>query len=279
MAGRSGGGWAPGRDWLATDRWVALAESLPRAVEFLTPLRIGSARVVEDRRFGMVAAWFPLVGLGLGAVLLLMDRALDDLFLPGPTSALLLAALALLSGGLHLDGVADTADGLAVRGDRATRLGVMSEGATGAAGAAALALVLLVQWSALVSLGPPLRDAGLLLLPALSRGAVIPLALAFSPARPRGIGHALQQGVWPEAAAVATVTAFGASVLLFGPGGLLLPPIAGAAAWLVGWAASRVLGGITGDTFGAGIEFAQAAVLLALVAAAQHDWLEPTFLG
>ena len=61
-----------------------------------------------------------------------------------PRSALLLAGLALLSGGLHLDGVADTADGMALQGDRAARLGVMSEGNTGPAGVMSLVLVLLI---------------------------------------------------------------------------------------------------------------------------------------
>ena len=115
------------------------------AIEFLTPLRLWPVRRWEDRDFGAALGWFPLVGLLLGGVLLLLDRILAELLPPMPASALLLAALALLTGGLHLDGVADTADGMAVQGDRATRLGVMSEGNIGPAGVMALALVLLVQ--------------------------------------------------------------------------------------------------------------------------------------
>jgi len=252
---------------------------LPIAVEFLTPLRFRRVTVWGDRTFGAAAGWFPLVGLGIGLVLLLMDRGLDRLLPVGPASALLVAALALLSAGFHLDGVADTADGMALQGaDRADRMGVMSEGNTGAAGVMALALVLLAQWSALASLPPPVRSAGLLLAPALARWTVAPLAALFHPARPRGVGHALQQGTWPVAAPLSTAIAVVATVALFGPAGLVLLLVAAAAALVLAFAASRLLDGITGDTFGAAIEVSQAAVLLALVAAGEHGWLDPTFL-
>ena len=247
------------------------------AIEFLTPLRLWPVRRWEDRDFGAALGWFPLVGLLLGGVLLLLDRILAELLPPMPASALLLAALALLTGGLHLDGVADTADGMAVQGDRATRLGVMSEGNIGPAGVMALALVLLVQWTALASLEPPLRSAALAIAPALARWAATPVAVLFRPARPRGIGHALQQGVWPFAAPLSTALVVIFSVALFGVAGLALPLVAAVAALAIAGAASRLLDGVTGDTFGASIEVAQSAVLIALVAAGGRGWLVPMF--
>src|SRR5262245_27036955 len=203
------------------------------ALEFLTPLRLRRVEAVDDRTFGASLGWFPAVGLLIGVALLLLDRGLERLLPSGPADALLLVAMALITGGLHLDGVADTADGLAVQGDKATRLGVMSAGNIGPAGVMSLALVLLVQWSALVSLEQPLRSAGIVLAPALARWSVTPVAALFPPARPRGVGHALQQGVWPSAVPIAAATAFGASVVLFGAPGLLLPVIAAAAALIV----------------------------------------------
>jgi adenosylcobinamide-GDP ribazoletransferase len=257
---------------------ASLLASAPIALEFLTPLRLRRVAQWDDRTFGQGLAWYPAVGLLLGAVLLGLDRALGELLPPGPLAAVMGAALALLSGGLHLDGVADTADGMAVQGDRAQRLGVMAEGSVGPAGAMALAIVLIVQWSALASLADPLRSAGLVLAPALGRWTVAPVAALFPAARPRGLGHALQQGVWPLAAPVSALLVFGASLVLFGPAGLLLPLVAAAAALIIAWASSRMLNGVSGDTFGAAIEIAQAAALLALVAAASQGWLEPTFL-
>ena len=248
------------------------------ALEFLTPLRLRRVERSDDRTFGESLGWFPAVGLLIGIVLLLLDRGLEKLLPIGPADALLLVALALITGGLHLDGVADTADGMAVQGDRATRLGVMSEGNIGPAGVMSLALVLLVQWTALASLDPPMRSASLVLAPALARWSVAPVAVLFPPARPRGIGHALQQGIWPRAVPISAVIAFGASVALFGLGGLILPVVAAVAAIIVAAAVARMLEGVTGDTFGACIEISQAAVLLFFVAAAHRDWLDPTFL-
>ncbi len=256
----------------------SLLRSAPIAVEFLTPLRLRHVEQWDDRTFGQALGWYPAVGLLLGLVLLLLDRGLEEVLPAGPASAVLIAALALLSGGLHLDGVADTADGMALQGDRAQRLGVMSAGNLGPAGAMALAIVLLVQWSALAALTDPLRSAGLLLAPAMARWTVAPVAALFRPARPRGLGHALQQGVWPLAAPLSALIAFGAAIAFFGPQGALLPLVAAAAAIVLAAAAARMLHGITGDTFGAAIEVAQATTLLFLVAAGTQDWLDPTFL-
>ena len=249
------------------------------AIEVLTPLRLRRVQRWEDRDFGAALGWFPVVGLLIGGVLLLLDRILAPLLPPMPTAALLLAALALLTGGLHLDGLADTADGLAVQGDRATRLGVMSEGNIGPAGVMALALVLLVQWSALVSLEPSLRASGLLIAPSLARWSATPVAMLFRPARPRGIGHALQQGVWPFAAPFSTALMVVIAVALFGVAGLALPLIAAVSALAIAGATSRMLDGVTGDTFGASIEVAQAAVLIALVIAGGRGWLLPMFFA
>jgi len=248
------------------------------AVEFLTPLRLRRVERWDDRTFGASLGWFPAVGFGIGALLLLLDRGLQELLPGGPADALLLVALALITGGLHLDGVADTADGLAVQGDRATRLGVMSEGNIGPAGVMSLALVLLVQWTALAALDDPVRSAAIGLAPGLARWSIAPVAALFPPARPRGIGHALQQGIWPAAVPISAALAFGGSLLLFGPAGLVLPLVAAAAGIIVAAAVARMLEGVTGDTFGACIEISQAAVLLAFVAAGQHGWLDPTFL-
>ena len=248
------------------------------ALEFLTPLRLRRVEQWEDRTFGAAMAWYPLVGLLIGVALLLIDRGLERLVPAAPAAALEVAALALLSGGLHLDGVADTADGMALQGDRAERLGVMSEGHTGPAGVMALVIVLLVLWAALESLAAPVRSAGLVLAPALARWSIVPLVLLFRPARPRGLGHALHAAALSVAAPIATATVAAAALALFGAPGLVLVAVAAIAAVIIGWAASRMLDGVTGDTYGAAIEIAQAAVLLAIVAAGARDWLDPTIL-
>jgi adenosylcobinamide-GDP ribazoletransferase len=246
------------------------------ALEFLTPLRLRRVQQWDDLTFGAALAWYPAVGLLMGGLLLLVDRGLERLLPVGPTAALLVAMLALLSGGLHLDGVADTADGMALQGDRAERLGVMSEGNIGPAGVMALVIVLLVLWTGLASMDAPVRSAGLLLIPALARWSIVPVVVLFPPARRRGLGHALHAAAFPLAAPISTLIVVVAAVVLFGPAGLVLVAVAGLASVIVAGAASRMLQGVTGDTYGAAIEIAQATVVLAIVSAGTRGWLDPT---
>ncbi len=245
------------------------------ACEFLTPLRLRRVQTYDDRVFAEALGWYPLAGLLIGAMLVLADRGLSQLLPPGPTAVLLVALLALASGGLHLDGVADTADGMAMQGDRAARLGVMSEGNTGPAGVMALVLVLLAEWAALSSLPEPVRAPALLLAPVLARWTVVPVGIIFAPARPRGLGHAMQQGLWPAAAPLATVIAAVVAVAMFGAPGLVLVLIAAVAAVILAGSAARMLEGVTGDVFGAGIEVAQVVVWMSLIAAANRGWIAP----
>jgi len=245
------------------------------AVEFLTPLRLRKVQTYDDRTFAEALGWYPFAGLLIGLILALLDLGLRELLPPGPTAALLVATLALLSGGLHLDGVADTADGLAVQGDRARRLGVMSEGNTGPAGVMALVLVLLAQWSALASLPEDARLAALLIAPVIARWTVVPVGLLFPPARPRGLGHAIHAGLWPLAAPLATLIAVVIATATFGLAGLVLIALGGVAAVLVAAAAARMLEGVTGDVFGAAIEIAQVVVWFAVIASVGRGWAAP----
>lgn len=260
----------------AVSRFLA---GLPIALEFLTPLRLRRVQQYEDHVFAASVAWYPAIGLLIGLGLLALDRGLSELLPPGPTAALLIAALALVSGGLHLDGVADTADGLAVQGDRERRLEVMRDGTTGPAGVMALVVVLLVGWTALVSLEDPVRSGAIVLGPALGRWAVIPVAALFQPARPSGLGQAVHDGLWPLTAPFGTATVAIAAVALFGAAGLGIALAAAVAGLLVAAAAARLLRGVTGDVFGATIEVAQATAWLAVVAADQRGWIEPALLG
>jgi len=247
------------------------------AIEFLTPLRLRKVQTYDDRTFAEALGWYPFAGLVIGVFLALADRGLTELLPPAPVAALTVALLALLSGGLHLDGVADTADGMAVQGDRARRLGVMSEGNTGPAGVMALVLVLLAEWAAISSLPPDARTAALILAPVLARWTVVPVGLLFRPARPRGLGHAIHSGMWPLAAPLATAIALAAALATFGVAGLVLMLLAAVSAVLIAGAASRMLQGVTGDVFGAGIEIAQVVTWFAIIAALQRDWAAPLF--
>jgi len=245
------------------------------AIEFLTPLRLRRVQTYDDRTFAEALGWYPLAGLLIGGILAVLDLGLRELLPAGPTAALLVAALALLSGGLHLDGVADTADGMAVQGDRARRLGVMSEGNTGPAGVMALVLVLLAQWSVLSSIPEDARLAALLVAPVIARWTVVPVGLLFAPARPRGLGHAIHAGQWPVAAPLATVIALAVALVTFGAPGLVLVALGAVGAVLIAGAAARMLEGVTGDVFGAAIEVSQLVIWFAVIASINRGWADP----
>jgi adenosylcobinamide-GDP ribazoletransferase len=223
--------------------------------------------------------WLPAIGAGLGlagagAMVFVAAGELS----PGRRllgAALAVALLALATGGLHLDGLADTADGLGSRRPADQALEIMRRPDAGPLGVATLVLVLLIQVCALASLprGWP-AAAGLVLAAVTSRVAVV-LATGSPSARPSGFG-ALVAGRTSAAARAATVAGLLAAVVAAGLalGGVaaaargVLAAVAGlAVAGLLRGAARRRLGGMTGDVFGAIVELSTATVLLVLVLA------------
>src|SRR5262249_24897988 len=159
--------------------------------------------------------------------------------------------LAAVTRGLHLDGLADSFDGLLGGRDRGQRLEIMRDPRIGSFGATALALVLLLKWSALAELAAPLRWPSLLLVPTIARFAMVGTVGAVPYARDHGLGagyHAAARGA-PAlvAAGIAVVVAVG----LFGPGGVPLVAVGAGVALGVSWWAWCALGGATGDIYGA----------------------------
>jgi adenosylcobinamide-GDP ribazoletransferase len=235
------------------------------ALAFLTivPVRSGDP---GPRGLAGAAACFPLVGALVGA-LAGATRALGaDAFGPLTASVLAVLVLTLVTGALHLDGLADTADGLGARGGgRERRLAVMRDSATGVFGVLALLGWMLLLTSALASLADHDALVALIAAGAASRWALLLHAAAAAPARADGLGAAFRA---PAAAGVvATVTAAAAALLACGAlPGLAALAAAALAALAVTAYARRMLGGRTGDTLGATAALADAAVLLTLLA-------------
>jgi adenosylcobinamide-GDP ribazoletransferase len=248
----------------------------------LTVLPVPAPRQVDRAVAGRAMLLAPLVGgvLGLcaGSVLFLARQAYHEPLLP---SALAIATLALLTRGLHLDGLADTADGLGVRfhRGRARALAVMRAGDVGPFGVAAIAVVLLVQVTAL-------SDAVLHGLGTESIiGAAIVGRLAATHACLRGVPAARSDGLGATVAGSVSAVGAGLVTVLVLAGGLLeggvldddagvrpallaaLSVVAGlGAGWVVVILARRRFGGITGDVLGACVEIATAGALLVLAA-------------
>lgn len=244
---------------------------LTAAFGFLTCLPVPNRAAGGATDLGRALPYFPLVGLALGGVLVLLDGALAPLVGRPLLDFVLLATLVLLSGGLHLDGLVDTADGLLGLGPAERRLAAMRESWAGPRGAVAALGQLLVQYAALASLPPDQRGPALLLAPLLGRWAIVWAYVAFPYARrTAGLSLALKQGATPAAGAAATAFAVLAASLVAGPAG---PGLLGLA-WLVttgaGRLAQRRLGGMSGDVYGALEQVVESLTLLLLSPLVAH---------
>jgi adenosylcobinamide-GDP ribazoletransferase len=231
-----------------------------RAVAFLT---IVPVRGASPGGPGRAAAWFPLVGLLLGAALAAAQAGLARIFPAVLAAAMLVALWAILTGGLHLDGLSDSCDALAATVPPERRLEILRDPHRGAFGVAGLALFLILKTAALASLRPPAALA-LLLAPALARWAVLDLC-GRTCARPGGLafGFAAGAGRHPLLRAAPVPLAL-LGIALWFPGARALFAVAAAflcARFFLIVARAR-LGGVTGDIFGLTIEVAELAVLI-----------------
>jgi adenosylcobinamide-GDP ribazoletransferase len=240
------------------------------AARYLTIVPAGRGPVEADGEgLGRAVAWFPVVGLAIGAVLVGVAALAGRLF-PGLLAALLaVTAWKLLTGGLHLDGLADCLDGLHGH-DPAHRLRIMSDSRIGAFGAMGLILFLLLEIAAVAELPEPTRWGALLAAPAIGRATPAVLALLFSAARPEGQGARFAARVQPVSAAAGLLIAGAASVLVLGNPGVAAAGAGMAAALAAGAFLASRLGGITGDVLGAGVEVGELTALLVVLA-----WARP----
>lgn len=242
------------------------------AVGTLTAIRVKPPRAVDRTVAGaaMVLAPLAVVPLALGVALILwLGRELE--LAPLAVAVTAVGMLAAGSRAFHLDGLADTADGLTSSYDRERSLAVMKTGDTGPAGAAALVVVLGVQAGALVPLASQSNGPWLAaLLVCVSRGAVAVTCVRGIPAARRdGLGETYVGSVSPAMAAgtwiVLTALMCGGFLLVDEPWwrGLICAGAALAVIALVIKRAINRLAGVTGDIFGACIELGLAALLLA----------------
>ena len=229
------------------------------AVAFLTRARIrGRANTDLARAAPLFPAVGALIGAAVGGSVTLLALALPPLAAAGIAVALETA----ITGALHLDGLADSADGLAGR-NRDHALAIMRDHAVGAYGTCALALDLVTKTAALAALSGGGAILAVIAAYAVSRAAALPLAATLGPARPGdGAGRLLAGRLGLRAAAAGTLLA---AVIAIATTGWLAAPILAclaAVTALVGIAARRRLGGVTGDTFGAAIELTTTLALV-----------------
>lgn len=236
------------------------------AFAFLTvlPVRSGDAEVT-DADLAASRFAFPLVGGVIGLALAGLSAILSRLGTPGPLAAFLLVTAGVaVSGGLHLDGLADTGDGLFLWGGAERRLAAMRDPHVGSFGVAVLVLALLGKFAALEVLGAGDRAVALFVAAAVSRTAVLVAAGLAPYARPEGTGRIVIGATTPSQAGGAAVGLVVLGGIAAGWPGLLASLMAlGITAALTRLAVAK-LGGITGDVLGAVIELGELAVLVGL---------------
>jgi adenosylcobinamide-GDP ribazoletransferase len=240
-------------------------KGLTLAVRYLTIVPVPGRRLGRDEALGAAAPWFPVVGLLLGAAVVVTDVVATQIFPPLLVALLTVTAWKLLTGGLHLDGLADCLDGLVGR-DPEHRLAIMRDSRIGSFGAIGLILFLLLEVGAVSELAPPLRWRALLVAPAVARATPALLGRLFPDARAEGHGAAFRATLRPLAAPVALAAAAVAALGVLRATGLVGLAFAWASAVVVGRFMVRRLRGITGDVLGAAVETAELVLLLAVIA-------------
>ncbi len=239
--------------------------SLLQAVRYLTIVPLPGRRHRGVGDLGRAAVWFPVVGLGIGVVLVALEWLTSRAFPPLLAALLTVTAWKLITGGLHLDGLADCLDGIGGR-DREHRLTIMRDSRIGAMGAIGLILFLLLEITALSELPAAVRPHALLAAPVIARAMPALLGRLFAPARREGLGAAFQASLPRRVPPLALAAALAVAAMALGRAGVAALAVASVAAVLLGRFFSRRLGGITGDVFGASIEAAELTALLTVSA-------------
>ncbi len=236
------------------------------ALQFLTRLPIPFKIHFTPKGQAWSLLWHPLVGLLIGALLLSIQSLLVGVG-PPLASALLLTAWVSITGGLHLDGLADCADAWAGgQGDQARSLRIMKDPNSGPIAVVALILLLLMKFAALEELAGRSNLMPLLWTPMLAR-SLVPILLLTTPyVRENGLGRPLVENLPRKPAWLAALIYLICALIMLGPWPILTTALT---VWWLRRLMLRRIGGCTGDTLGASIEIAEAVVLVVCALAMQ----------
>jgi cobalamin 5'-phosphate synthase/cobalamin synthase len=237
------------------------------ALGFLTRLPAGRFECTA-RDIGRAARWYPLVGALLGAIYLGPASVLCRWFAPLVTALLVTALDTLLTGAMHLDGLADTADGFGGGTTRDDVLRIMRDRAIGSYGACAVCLAIGMKAAAIAVLAGkgPLAQA-LLATPALSRWSAVFSSAVAGYARPttddamKSVGSPARY-IGRLELMIATAIAVAIALPLDWRRGAAALLVVAAVSSVWTWLCKRRIGGVTGDTLGAGIEASECLVLV-----------------
>jgi adenosylcobinamide-GDP ribazoletransferase len=238
------------------------------ALQFLTSIPVPLKRELSPEQLGRATAYFPVVGLIIGGILAGLNWVLNLILPASVVNALLIVALVIITGAMHLDGLSDTCDGIAGHKTVEERWKVMHDSRAGAFGVVGVVLLLLVQYVSLNNVPADKMTAVLLFMPVVSRWAMVYAIFAYPYARPTGLGTAYKAATrWPQltVATVITLAIAGALFPLFNVTGFLV--IGGVCVITTGLALyfKYKFAGLTGDTYGAINEGAEVMTLVFVI--------------
>jgi adenosylcobinamide-GDP ribazoletransferase len=244
------------------------------AFRFLTIIPLWRSREFTVLQMGKSTAWFPLIGLLIGLASGILAWALSFILPQLIVVLLTITFTVLVTGAMHLDGLADTCDGLG-GSSPAARLEIMKDSRTGAFGVIGIVTALLFKIALLNSLPKMYLLFTLLVMPVLGRWIMALALFSFPYARPAGTGKAFKDNIRWQDILLASLTAL---VVSIGIG-----RFAGAASVLsvlligltVAWLLHRQLKGLTGDVYGALNEIAEITMLLVINVLVYNQWLLP----
>jgi adenosylcobinamide-GDP ribazoletransferase len=237
-----------------------------QALSFLTILPVGKLLLSEEKGLARSMAFFPLVGLVIGLLSASGYYLLTLLFPKSLVLWLTIGLLAYLTRGLHLDGFADTMDGVASGGTKEKILEVMRDSRIGAFGVVGLILLIGAKYYALDQISNPSLPYSLILMAVMGRNSMVLVCYRSAYARPNeGLGRPFTKNLGAREMAFSLVSASGIALLLMGLKGILV--FLGICLFSLGYRFffKKKLGGVTGDILGAANELAELLCLIFLI--------------
>ena len=232
------------------------------ALTFLTTIPVSGKKFQKDD-FTNAQRFFPLVGAIIGIIAAIVCYVLFQIFPQQVAAALSTITLLILTGGLHIDGLSDTADGFLSHRNREKTRAIMKDSCIGSFGSLAQICLLLLKFTALLSLAD-FACLALLIAPLTGRTAILLISHIVPPADTTGLGYTVNSGKSKFALNGGIICSFLLAALIFGVNGILAILLALAAAWILGKISKRKIGGYTGDILGAGCEISEAVTLIIL---------------
>ncbi len=239
-------------------------KSLAAAFAFLTVLPLPQSWRGGTKEIENSVPFFPLVGVVIGLVVSALSLGIIRVLPPLPGAVVIVMVLAGASGALHLDGLADTADGFFSARPREESLDIMRDSCSGAMGVIALAFILLFKVSCLNSLAPQTWWRVCLLVPLTGRVALVLSLATLSYARAEGLGSAFYEQGHGFALIVSLIMLTAVGWLTMGTDGLIAAVLSLVIVLIFGLWCKRRIDGATGDTLGAACEIAETACLVGL---------------